>query len=203
MDVPGVAKRTGTIIKFDADRGFGFISPASGTGDLFFHVRAVSGSRDGITVGEAVSFSIGLDKNGRFEAKRVWRSSSGNLGVSEFAALAFAGIFLMALSVAAAHWRVLWIPAIYAVLSALSFAAYAADKRKAQTGAWRTREWHLHRWDLCGGWPGGVVAQQLLRHKRRKTDFVTITLLIACLHILAWSWMFISERGKAILSLLN
>ena len=65
-------------------------------------------------------------------------------------------------------WGVL---GVYLILSAISFAAYALDKSAAQRGAWRTSETTLHLLALAGGWPGALVAQQVLRHKTIKQPF--------------------------------
>lgn len=62
---------------------------------------------------------------------------------------------------------------LYIALSILAFAMYAADKRAAQKGRWRTPESTLLLIGLIGGWPGAIVAQQLLRHKTKKLSFRT------------------------------
>jgi uncharacterized membrane protein YsdA (DUF1294 family) len=59
----------------------------------------------------------------------------------------------------------------YAVISLITFIAYAVDKFAAQRGRWRTPEKTLHLLSLCGGWPGALLAQQYLRHKSTKTEF--------------------------------
>ena len=61
----------GKIKLYHADRGFGFIKPDDGTGDVFFHVTAL---RDGdeVEVGAAVKFEIGHDaKTGKTKAVSV------------------------------------------------------------------------------------------------------------------------------------
>lgn len=60
---------------------------------------------------------------------------------------------------------------LYFGASVLTFALYAQDKAAARRGAWRTPESTLHFLALAGGWPGALVAQQLLRHKSRKAKF--------------------------------
>ncbi|MNV63308.1 hypothetical protein D3C71_1558930 [compost metagenome] len=65
----------------------------------------------------------------------------------------------------------LWVLGVYPALSALTFLAYALDKSAAQQGRWRTSENTLHLLALAGGWPGALVAQQVLRHKSSKAVF--------------------------------
>lgn len=49
--------------------------------------------------------------------------------------------------------------------------AYAMDKSAAVGGGWRIRESRLHLLALVGGWPGALLAQQVLRHKTSKAGF--------------------------------
>jgi uncharacterized membrane protein YsdA (DUF1294 family) len=60
---------------------------------------------------------------------------------------------------------------VIAAMSALTFTAYARDKRAAQRGAWRTPEATPHILSLLGGWPGAFIAQRMLHHKTRKPGF--------------------------------
>jgi CspA family cold shock protein len=56
---------------FNDDKGFGFIKPADGGDDVFFHVSALR-EGDEITVGKAVTFEIGVDpKSGKSKAVSV------------------------------------------------------------------------------------------------------------------------------------
>jgi uncharacterized membrane protein YsdA (DUF1294 family) len=71
-------------------------------------------------------------------------------------------------------------------MSVLSFLTYGIDKLKAVSGGWRTSEDTLHLIDLCGGWPGGALAQIFFRHKVSKASFrgvywTTVAVSIAAL----------------------
>ncbi|MDA8454862.1 cold shock and DUF1294 domain-containing protein [Acidovorax sp. GBBC 3334] len=97
----------------------------------------------------------------------------------------------------AVYWAVLslfapvplWMFGLYAVMSGVSFLAYAVDKASAMNGGWRTRESTLHLLALAGGWPGALLAQQFLRHKSAKAEFravfwVTVVVNAAALAVL-------------------
>ena len=75
----------------------------------------------------------------------------------------------------------------YALLSVVTFTAYGLDKRAAMRGAWRTPERTLHLLGLAGGWPGGLLAQSVFRHKRRKGRFMLVFAGTALVHVAAWA----------------
>lgn len=52
-----------------------------------------------------------------------------------------------------------------------SVALFAHDKRAAIHGQQRVPERTLCRTAIFGGWPGALIAMQLLRHKTRKRSF--------------------------------
>ncbi|MCD4844317.1 MAG: DUF1294 domain-containing protein [Methanosarcinales archaeon] len=91
--------------------------------------------------------------------------------------------------------------ALYLVASLLTFLMYAVDKSAAQKGAWRTKESTLHLLSLVGGWPGALVAQEILRHKSRKQSFRFVFWCTVLLNCSAFVWLF-TPNGAAILQLL-
>ncbi|WP_448808658.1 DUF1294 domain-containing protein [Agromyces bauzanensis] len=81
---------------------------------------------------------------------------------------AFVGILATAVLALGMSW---WLPAWYAALSIVAFAAYGFDKASARRSAPRISEQTLLTMGLAGGWPGALVAQQVFRHKTRKRTF--------------------------------
>ncbi len=58
--------QTGTVKFFNADKGYGFITPDDGAKDVFVHISAVQASGlDGLNEGQKVSFEVEPDKRGK------------------------------------------------------------------------------------------------------------------------------------------
>jgi uncharacterized membrane protein YsdA (DUF1294 family) len=83
---------------------------------------------------------------------------------------------------------------IYGVMSAVCFIAYYRDKRKARRRQWRTPESTLHLIELLGGWPGGLLAQWVLRHKVKKVRYQIRFWSIVLLHGLVWADVLLGHR---------
>jgi uncharacterized membrane protein YsdA (DUF1294 family) len=77
---------------------------------------------------------------------------------------------------------------LYVLMSAMAFALYWSDKRRAHRGEWRIPESTLHTIELLGGWPGAWIAQQALRHKTRKISYRIVFWLIVAAHAAGWYW---------------
>ncbi|TFB77910.1 DUF1294 domain-containing protein [Cryobacterium glaciale] len=81
-------------------------------------------------------------------------------------------VFAVVYLVVAVYWpRPLWVLGLYLVASLICFMLYATDKRRARAGGWRVSERTLLFWGFIGGWPGAIIAQQVLRHKTQKKRF--------------------------------
>lgn len=78
-----------------------------------------------------------------------------------------------------------WTGGLYLIAGMTVFVLYRADKRAAERGDWRISERMLHTIDLAFGIIGGLLAQQIYRHKTSKPGFRAITWAIAALHGLA------------------
>jgi uncharacterized membrane protein YsdA (DUF1294 family) len=113
--------------------------------------------------------------------------------------LTVAGLFVVFLAASVVSGKLpIAVLAFYLAASAIAFGAYAVDKSAARRGASRTRESTLHLLGLIGGWPGALVAQEVLRHKSQKRSFKTILWLTAALNGGALVWLF-SPTGSAVL----
>lgn len=61
-----MARMTGTVKFFNADKGFGFITPDGGGNDIFVHVSAVQASGlESLKDGQKVSFDTEPDRRGK------------------------------------------------------------------------------------------------------------------------------------------
>lgn len=75
------------------------------------------------------------------------------------------------------------------VMSLVSFIRYAIDKQRAiNANPRRLSESSLHLGDLLGGYPGGLLARRLFRHKTRKLSFRLTAALIIAAHLGVVGW---------------
>jgi len=104
---------------------------------------------------------------------------------------AFAGIYAIA-------WLLrgvpLWADVLYAGASALCFVLYAIDKSAAVDGRDRLPESLLLWPGLAGGWPGALVAQQVLRHKTAKWTFRLRFWLSVVANMALFAWFELPHR---------
>ena len=85
--------------------------------------------------------------------------------------LAIAGFAVVYLGITR-YWSLpLWVTGLYLAMSLICFVLYQVDKRRAGTARRRVSERTLLLWGLLGGWPGAILAQQIVRHKTQKTSF--------------------------------
>ena len=98
--------------------------------------------------------------------KRASRARWG--GATLFAIPAF---LLLYVAIAILWNTPLWVAGLYLAASTATFIAYTVDKTAATRRSRRTPESRLHALSLIGGWPGALLAQQLLRHKFTKQAF--------------------------------
>ena len=193
----------GKITFWKDNKGYGFITPDSGEKQVFLHINAFADKNQRPRINQLVSFSLSTDKQGRPCAVRVTRAGEKLPGEikrnDKLLYLLGAILFLAVVAITVAIGSIpLPVLLVYLVTSALSFAMYAMDKSAAKSGAWRTQESTLHGLSLIGGWPGALIAQQVLRHKSRKEEFRFVFWLTVVINIGVFLWFF-TDMGSAVL----
>lgn len=231
-------EKRGTLIRWDDDKGFGFIRPTEGGRELFVHISAVRGEQRPST-GSEVIYQADQDELGRPRATYMrnagtWqlddpsirrkprsaplknqqavstestqrnkeqgralftnRISGIRLKLSLFVLLCAApayGSYSLALE-KGNYWPAL----AYLIVSLMTFALYVQDKNSAIQSKQRIPENSLHLAELLGGWPGALLAQQLLRHKTRKLSYQAMFWLIVGVHQVFWlDYLYLDQAG--------
>lgn len=188
-------RKTGKIVTWKSDKGFGFIAPADGGPQLFVHIKALDRDLLPPAVGVVVSYVQSSDAQGRPRAENVGPVRSGiKLGPAA-RAFAVGGVFLLVVAGICAlgilPFAFLW---LYLGASLLTFVIYASDKSAAESGTQRTPENTLHMLALAGGWPGAMYAQQLLRHKSSKQTFRAVYWVTVLLNVAGLGYL-VSDYG--------
>jgi len=193
----------GKIKVWNNDKGYGFIERDLEGKDVFVHINSLINKKREPKIGEIVTYTLTTDKQGRSCAGSVAlpgdRLSKGKKGSRNLSAFIISVVFLGAVGLAVSDNK---LPGLFIVLyisaSLITFAQYAWDKSAAEKGNWRTPEANLHFMSLIGGWPGALVAQNVLRHKSKKKSFrftFWITVIFNCGGL--W-WVMTPEGAKII-----
>lgn len=183
----------GTIKAWDDAKGYGFIEPHEKGKGVFFHVKQWTLRNERPNVGRQVFYIAEEASRGKLRASLVrplaaaqveeetvsFRSLlNGDLGIFVLCA---AGVLILLLGLIVK--LPLEVAAAYIVSSTLTYLLYRSDKLSAGKGQSRVPEMTLHFFGLLCGWPGGLVAQQRLRHKTIKASFQVVFWLTAVLNL--------------------
>jgi uncharacterized membrane protein YsdA (DUF1294 family)/cold shock CspA family protein len=212
---PGPVRMKGMLTTWNDERGFGFVTPAVGGPDVFAHISAFPEGAPRPVAGDEVGYELEFSPEGKPRAAHASvispvpeRSRSpeppphprlmptqraSRLGY--LAVLGFIGIaFVVALIRPIPYW--VWI--LYVGMSFATFVAYALDKRAAEKAGWRLSEGSLLALGLACGWPGAIVAQQVMRHKTVKVSFQIVfwvTVVVNVVAFVVFSWVATLEIG--------
>lgn len=198
-------RHAGRITGWKDGKGFGFVTPHDGGARAFVHIKAFEAAPRRPIDGDLVSYATSVDSKGRLNAidvrfagqrlqqKPRARASARRTPAARIPRLAIGLMFLLiatALMMMDVMPETLWL--LYLLLSIASYLAYALDKEVAGNARWRRMpEKVLHVLDLLGGWPGGLIAQQVTRHKTAKTSFQIgfwFTVALNLVLLFAWLW---------------
>lgn len=188
-------KLDGRIIKYDAEKKFGFIQTKNNK-DIFFHIREFRPRREPV-VGEQIVFELGEDNQGRICAVNIQELSfviqkeqerqikiqrrqayeahqerqEQKHGVLN-AVCIFSLVYLILIAIAVLFFNISKIILVwYVIISIVSFIVYYLDKVAAENDERRTPEKTLHLIDVLGGWVGASFAHKFLNHKATKAEF--------------------------------
>jgi len=205
---PDETALSGILVDWRDDRGFGFVRPEGGGRDYFVHISAF---------GKGLSRRPQTGDTLRFQAKAGERAG----GQRRVAAARIEGVryegpkdkpsrlesilekVLFALPVLFSCYLI-WrsanpIPLVsYIFMSALTVVYYATDKKWALSNHWRIPEYYLHGFELMGGWPGALIAQNRFRHKLKKPSYRRIYWSIVAIHGLLWAVYFYRDLGASV-----
>lgn len=202
-------RQEGILKTWNDDRGFGFIEPVHGGQEVFVHIKAFPARAARPEVGVALSFEVELSAEGKKRARRVellkarrraGPSPSGSPVRWGTATLFAIPAFFVGAAVVAHFFKLpAWVMGGYGLMSLVCFVVYGQDKSAAQVeGRRRVPESTLLMLGLLGGWPGAIVAQQLLRHKSSKASFRArfwLSVLGNVVGFVALSWVLRGWRG--------
>lgn len=197
-EAPAPASRSrGRLVSWNDERGFGFIAPDGGGQDVFVHASAFAKEGRHIEIGHEYDFDLEIGKDGRPKAKRITSApvaAEAKTGPSLLSKVlqrgprmlvipAFLFIVLAINSVqgVSPNWFV-----IYGVASIACFAGYGLDKLAASHRQWRVSETILLLIGLVGGWPGGILGQEVFRHKTQKKTFRTLFWMSVAINMAAF-----------------
>jgi uncharacterized membrane protein YsdA (DUF1294 family)/cold shock CspA family protein len=194
---PPAPRSRGRLVSWNDERGFGFIAPEDGGQDVFVHASAFAKEGRHIEIGHEYEFDLDLGKDGRPKAKRitsvpvavevkagpsvlskVMQRGPRMLVIPAFLFIVLAIHYVQPVS---ANWFV-----IYGVASVACFAGYGLDKLAASQKQWRVSETILLLIGLVGGWPGGILGQEVFRHKTQKKAFRTLFWMSVAINMAAF-----------------
>lgn len=180
----------GKITTWKDDQGYGFITPNGGDKQVFIHMKSFALGKKRPFGNELVTYQLNTDEKGRLSAEEVLyvgyhQHKPLTIGRSAFPiyfTLAFIMLMYLAVIIGTLSPFIL---VIYATTSLLTFILYWGDKRAAENGEHRTPEKTLQLLSLVGGWPGGLFAQRIFRHKSTKKSFQATYWVVVFLNLIA------------------
>jgi uncharacterized membrane protein YsdA (DUF1294 family)/cold shock CspA family protein len=189
-------KQRGVCVKFDADRGFGFIRPATAAGakdqDVFVHVRNIDG-RKVLRAGQPVTYHVTRTDKGP-AAIKVRPGSVLATPFLRYLLIGLGSALLLLVGLANALDRpasfALWLLFWVIAMSLTALGLYGYDKAQAINGGQRIPEAVLHLVTALGGSPGAFVGMRLFHHKTGKAAFQVVFWVILAVQLALAAWWF-------------
>lgn len=184
----------GALAKWDEEKQEGYIRPS--TGGVPLYVRKEDFGKHTPTPGEKYRYEKAIRADGKALAKRLapvirsenlekrpkktFKKKKRQLVQPLIVFALYFGLFQFL--VYQYVYPVIWLR-IQLIICLLTFLLMAWDKLSAVKQWYRVPEAYLHLAEILGGWPGGLVAQQVFRHKVRKIAFRRVFVGCVVLHL--------------------
>ncbi|MCG7198744.1 cold shock and DUF1294 domain-containing protein [Marinobacter pelagius] len=194
-------KQKGLLTAWNDAKGFGFIKPEGGGERVFAHISSYAGRGRPVS-NRKVTYSLTRGDQGRPRAGRFQYAGAARVGASVApGVLVAAAVVLMFFAMLTGLFHRGYLPvtvlAAYAGVSLVLFVMYWIDKRAAQLGDQRIAENTLHLFELCCGWPGALMAQQVFRHKTRKGSYQFVFWLAVPANLGALGWLLLAPEAMS------
>lgn len=175
-------RHQGKITTWHDDKGYGFVMQHGAASKTFLHISSFQRQHRRPALGDLVTYTLGMDKNGRSRAEQIVFSDEPRRATAAevlernaasvknvtIAIAIFALLLLLAVVTKRLPWQLLL---VYLVMSVVTLFVYVFDKSAAQKKHQRTSENTLHLLAFACGWPGALFAQSAFRHKSAKQEF--------------------------------
>lgn len=186
-------RHAGKISDWNDEKGFGFVVAQGGRMRIFVHIKAFQPGSRRPADGEVITFELARDERGRPRAEMArfsGQAARASGSPRRLPRILIACLFLAGVTVAALLGDLPWIvPAAYALMSVFAYVLYSIDKSAARKDQWRTPEARLHLFDVLGGWPGALIAQQRHHHKTAKTSFQIVFWFSVAANLVLVAWL--------------
>lgn len=179
---------SGKLIRWDDDKGFGFIEHNDIKNGVFIHIKSFNNPKNRPQVDDIITYELNKDINGKYNARNAsirsvmpkpkpvsksTRQVKQNKDTEDSGANYFITIIIVIFSIYLLFLSksMPFVVPFYIMMGLITYFIYSSDKQKARRDEWRTPESTLLVFGLFGGWVGAIFAHRKLRHKNRKMDF--------------------------------
>ncbi len=188
------------IVEWFDNKGYGFARMHGGSERIFVHAKSLNKDRHGKSLsrlkkGDELELEVIKGLKGRPAAQNVRLLSKEDLAKQLPLHLFTAAILLLIVQlIVVLDQATFSLLATYSIMGLISLYLYRYDKRAAQYGWPRIREWQLLAVDFFGGIIGGLIGQARYRHKTSKITYQARTFITVAIHS-----MFLGLWGAGII----
>lgn len=167
----------GIVVKYNPEKGYGFIRSPECHEDLFVHISEVR-NVPFLVEGQKVDFLMKETPKG-LAALNVIAGRKVLPPRFTFGMLALGSVLLLMLLFYWMHPLI----GYFIAINLTTFLLYGYDKKISSTEKVRVPERTLHKLALLGGSPAGLLAQRFFRHKTLKGSFQMIYWVIVLVQV--------------------